>query len=306
MLTYWLGVLLAVLSGLSHFSGILIEKIIINRLSDDAKLMRSLVRSPSWVFALFIRFGLGTIFFLMAQVFIGPAIIPGLMASGLIVLAIGSVKVIGEKLTLPEILAIFMMVGAISLLGLSELSIELSEFNLLQLPFIIRMTAFTLALAIIALLFHFIQSKYKKFRGILLALLSGSMFSLSNFWTGILMGVITQVFSGIFNIGELILFIISVIVLVIVNLLGVTKMAAALRYGDASKLVPIQNLPTQTTPSIVYFLIFLLLPPSTLSVVFFIIAIILIITSSFILAKRQAELDKIKQMNSEEEQDLTI
>ncbi|MFW9770870.1 MAG: hypothetical protein ACFFEO_01700 [Candidatus Thorarchaeota archaeon] len=301
MLIYWLGVLLAVLSGISHFLGMLIEKIIINQLSADAKLMRSLVKSPSWIFALFLRFGLGTIFFLMAQVFIGPAIIPGLMASGLIVLAIGSVKVIGEKLTLPEILAIFMMVGAISFLGLSELSIELSEYNLLQLEFIVRMTVFTLALAIIALVFHFIQAKYGKFRGILLALLSGSMFSLSNFWTGILMGVITKVFSGIFNIGELVLFIVSVIVLVAVNLLGVTKMAAALRYGDASKLVPIQNLPTQTTPSVIYFLVFLLLPPSTLSIIFFILAIMLIIASSFILAKRQAELDKIKQISSLEE-----
>ncbi|MFX1496025.1 MAG: hypothetical protein ACFFBH_00725 [Promethearchaeota archaeon] len=300
MLIYWLGVLLAILSGLSHFTGILIEKMIINKLNPDAKLMRSLVRTPLWIFALFLRFGLGTIFFLMAQIFIGPAIIPGLMASGLIILAIGSVKVIGEKLTFSEILAIFMMVCAITFLGLSELSIELSEFNLLQFDFIIRMSVYTLALVIAAVTFHFIQSKYGKYRGILLALLSGCMFSLANFWTGILMGVIAKIFSTIFSLGDIILFIISAIILVIVNLLGVAKMAAALRYGDASKLVPIQNLPTQTTPSIVYFLVFLLIPPTTLSVVFFIIAIILIITSSFILAKRQAELDKIKQMNSEE------
>jgi hypothetical protein len=298
METYWLGVLLAILSGISHFSGMLIEKMIINKLHPEAKLMKSLVRTPLWLFALFIRFGLGTIFFMMAQVFIGPAIIPGLMASGLIVLAIGSVKIIGEKLTISELIAILMLVIAITLLGLSEFSIELFEFNLLEIQFISRLTIFTLVLVLMGIILHFIQSKYGKFRGILLALVSGFMFSLSNFWTGILMGVITQVFSGLFMIGELLLFIISAIVLVVVNLLGVTKMAAALRYGDASKLVPIQNLPTQTTPSIVYFLVFLLLPPNVLSVPFFIIAISLIIISSFILAKRQAQLDKIKQMNS--------
>lgn len=295
METYWLGVLLAILSGLSHFSGMLIEKMIINKLPPDVKLMKSLVRTPLWLFALLIRFGLGSAFFIVAQIFIGPAIIPGLMACGLIVLAIGSVKIIGEKLTVIEIIAILMMIIAITLLGFSELSINLSEFNLLETQFIIRMTIYTSVLTVLGFLLQLMQKKSKRFRGILLALLSGFMFSLSNFWTGVLIGVIAHVFSGVFSIGQLILFIISSIVLVLVNIFGITKMAASLRHGDASKLVPIQNTPTQSTPSIIYFLVFLLPPPSILSVVFFTVAIILIIISSFILGKRQAQMDEIKK-----------
>lgn len=292
---YWLGVLLAILSGLSHFSGLLIEKMIINKLPPDVKLMKNLVRTPLWIFALFIRFGLGSAFFMIAEVIIGPAIVPGLMSCGLIVLAVGSVKIIGEKLTLLEIIAILIMIIAIALLGFSELSINLSEYNLLDSLFILRMTAFTSVVVLVALLLQFMQSRNKKYKGILLAILSGFMFSLSNFWIGPLMGVISHVFSGVFSLGELILFIISSIILVVVNIIAISKMAAALRHGDASKLVPIQNFPSQSTPSIVYFLVFLLPPPTVLSVIFFIIAIVLIITSSFILGKRQAQIEEIKK-----------
>ncbi|MFX1586655.1 MAG: hypothetical protein ACFFC1_00755 [Promethearchaeota archaeon] len=294
---YWLGVLLAILSGLSHFSGMLIEKSIINKLPPDVKLMKSLVRTPLWLFALFIRFGLGSAFFMIAEIIIGPAIVPGLVACGLIVLAIGSVKIIGEKLTLLEIIAILMMIIAITMLGFSELSINLTEYNLLDNLFIIRVTVFTSVIALIGLLLQFMQSRNKEYKGILLAILSGFMYSLSNFWIGPLMGVISHVFSGEFSIGELILFIISSIMLVAVNVIAISKMAAALRYGDASKLVPIQNLPSQSTPSIVYFIVFLLPPPTVLSVIFFIVAIVLIITSSFILGKRQAQMDEIKKEN---------
>ncbi|MFX1493642.1 MAG: hypothetical protein ACFFBZ_05120 [Promethearchaeota archaeon] len=294
---YWLGVLLAVLSGLSHFSGMLIEKSIINKLPPDVKLMKSLIKTPLWLFALFIRFGLGSAFFMIAEIIIGPAIVPGLMACGLIVLAVGSVKIIGEKLTLLEIIAILMMIIAITMLGFSELSINLTEYNLLDSLFIIRMIVFTSVIASVGLLLQFMQSRNKKYKGILLAILSGFMFSLSNFWIGPLMGAITHVFSGEFSIGEFFLFIISSIMLVVVNVIAISKMAAALRYGDASKLVPIQNLPSQSTPSIVYFLVFLLPPPTVLSAIFFIVAIVLIITSSFILGKRQAQMDEIKKEN---------
>ncbi|MFW9946908.1 MAG: hypothetical protein ACFFDX_08790 [Candidatus Odinarchaeota archaeon] len=294
---YWLGVLLAVLSGLSHFSGMLIEKSIINKLPPDVKLMKSLIKTPLWLFALFIRFGLGSAFFMIAEIIIGPAIVPGLMACGLIVLAVGSVKIIGEKLTLLEIIAILMMIIAITMLGFSELSINLTEYNLLDSLFIIRMIVFTSVIASVGLLLQFMQSRNKKYKGILLAILSGFMFSLSNFWIGPLMGVIAHVFSGEFSIGEFFLFIISSIMLVVVNVIAISKMAAALRYGDASKLVPIQNLPSQSTPSIVYFLVFLLPPPTVLSAIFFIVAIVLIITSSFILGKRQAQMDEIKKEN---------
>ena len=88
MEAYWLGVLLAIFSGVSHYTGFLIEKSIINKMPPDVKLMKNLVRTPLWLFALFLRFGIGTIFFMIAQVLIGPVLIPGLIASGLVILVL--------------------------------------------------------------------------------------------------------------------------------------------------------------------------------------------------------------------------
>ncbi|MFX0059866.1 MAG: hypothetical protein ACFE85_06720 [Candidatus Hodarchaeota archaeon] len=290
---YWIGVILALLAGWSHYSGLIIEKVVINKLDPDAKLMKNLVRTPKWLLAIFIRFGIGSIFFMFAQFFIGPAIIPGLMSSGLIILAIGSIKIIGENLKLIELLAIAMMITAITLIGFSELSIDLAETNLLEIDFIVRISISTVIMFLLALLFQFLQIKIEKFRGILLALISGLMFSLSNYWISPLLGVIAHIFSGTFIIPELVLFLISSAILIVVNVYGVTKMAASFRYGKASNLVPLQNVPVQLSPSILYFLVFNLAPPSIFSVIFFMISVILIIACSFILGKRQAQIDKI-------------
>jgi hypothetical protein len=53
---------------------------------------------------------------------LGPALIPGLMAAGLIVLVLGSIWILGEKLGAAEIAAIALLVLSITLLGLSRLS----------------------------------------------------------------------------------------------------------------------------------------------------------------------------------------
>lgn len=294
MEAYWLGVLLAIFSGVSHYTGLLIEKSIINKIPPDVKLMKNLVRTPLWLFALFLRFGVGTIFFMIAQVLIGPVLIPGLIASGLVILVLGSTKIIGEKLTTLEIIAIAMIIFAITLIGLSELSIEISEINLLNLEFIIRMSIYTCALVFLAIVFQILQKNYGNIRGILFALISGLMFSLSNFWISPLMAVITDIFSGTFNLGELMLFIVSSFMLVLTNIFAVTKMVEALHHGQASNLIPIQNVPQQITPAIVYFLIFFKIPPSIFSIIFFTIASILILISSFILGKRQAHIEEIK------------
>jgi len=291
---YWLGIILALLAGWSHYSGLIIEKVVINKLDPDAKLMKNLIRTPKWLLAIFIRFGIGSIFFMFAQLFIGPAIIPGLMASGLIILTIGSIKIIGETLKVIELLAIVMMITAITLIGFSELSIDLVETNLLETDFIIRISISTLVMFFLAIAFQYLQTKMEKYRGILLALISGLMFSLSNYWISPLLGVIAHIFSGSFILLELFLFLISSAILIVVNIFGVTKMAESFRYGKASNLVPMQNVPVQLTPSILYFLVFNLTPPTIFSVIFFMIAVILIIFTSFILGKRQAQIEEIE------------
>ena len=215
------------------------------------------------------------------------------MASGLIILAIGSIKILGEKLNLMEIIAIIIMIAAVTFIGLSGLSIAITEENLLDPAFLIRLCTAAGVLTLIAIVCEVIQRKNAQMKGILLALISGLMLSLNNFWITPFIWSLVNMFTGSFNLGTLFLFLIASAILIVANVFGVIKMSQGFRHGRASYLAPIQNVPVQLTPSILYFLVFMMIPPSVISIVFFIIGIILIISSSFILGKRQAEIEQI-------------
>ena len=290
---YSIGVLLAILGGFSHYLGLILEKHVINKMPDEVKLMKTLIKEPLWLFAIFIRFGIGSILFIFAQMVIGPAITPGLMASGLIILAIGSIKILGEKLNYSEIAAIIVMIIAVTFIGLSGLSIEISEENLLDPAFLVRMFISTGFLALIAIIFQVIQGKSSRFRVILLALISGLMLSLNNFWITPFIWSLGNMFGGYLFIEAFILFIVSCVILITANIFSVIKMSQAFRSGKASFLAPIQNVPVQLTPSILYFFVFMMIISTITSIIFFILGVTLIISSSFILGKRQAQIEQI-------------
>ena len=291
---YWLGVSLAISSGLSNHLGTVLQKKVINELPNESKFFRSLVKERLWLIGLILQYGLGAIFYMTAQFFIGPALIPGFMASGLIVLAIGSIKIVGETLNKAEILGILLMILAFFLLGISELSIDIASTNLLEISFLIRIIIFTLVVILFSFICYILQRKTKRFKGILLATLSGLLFVLSNFWVSPMIGVIAKILGGNFTLGELFLFIISCIILILSNVLGVMTIQKSFTVGQASNLVPIQQIPTLLAPIVIYFLIFLLTPPSVFSIYYLIIGITLIIISSFLLGKRSAQIEEIK------------
>ncbi|MCK4280635.1 MAG: hypothetical protein KAX10_00850, partial [Candidatus Lokiarchaeota archaeon] len=291
---YLVGISFAILSGIINNFGIILQKKVVNEIRAEVKFGRALIKNPLWLFGLIIQLGIGTIFFLLAQVYIGPALIPGLMASGLIILAFGSVKIIGETLKRDEIIGILLMIGAIFLLGISGLSINISEQNLLDLMFLIRIIIFTSIIIISAIICEILQRKIEKYSGILLSIFSGLMFSLSNFWVSLLLGTIINVFQGIYSLGELILFISSSLILIATNFIGILKIQESFKVAQASNMIPIQQVPIQITSIFIYLLIFLLQPPSIMSIIFLILGIFLILISSFLLGKRQAQLEKIK------------
>ncbi len=117
---YWMGISFAILSGIINNFGIILQKKVVNEIRAEVKFGRALIKNPLWLLGLMMQLGIRTIFFLLAQVYIGPALIPGLMASGLIILAFGSVKITGETLKRYEIIGILLMIGAIFLLGISD------------------------------------------------------------------------------------------------------------------------------------------------------------------------------------------
>jgi hypothetical protein len=131
-------------------------------------------------------------------------------------------------------------------------------------------------------------------KGISLAIYSGFQFALSNFWISPVMGVIAHVFDGTAQLLEIIIFIIAILILTSTNIFGITSIQKAFREGQASNLIPIQQVPIQIAPPFYYIAVFLLPIQDVLSIFFLTIGIVLVIISSFLLGKRQAQIEKIK------------
>jgi len=98
MADYIFGVFCAIMAGLTNFTGQILMKKGINDTSKENKenkLMKSLIHNRTWLSGILLMIFVNTIFLVIAQQSIGGALIPGLTASGLIILVIGSVKFLG-------------------------------------------------------------------------------------------------------------------------------------------------------------------------------------------------------------------
>jgi len=129
---YWIGVVFAIIAGAISNFGIILQKKAINRLPPKAKeerYFRSLIGNPVWLFGLTLGMFAPAAFGIIAQLYIGPALLPGLQASGLIVLAIGSVKINKEKLERTDYAGILLMIVATFFVGISGLSISIAHFD---------------------------------------------------------------------------------------------------------------------------------------------------------------------------------
>jgi len=296
-MSYWLGVSLAVASGLLNNVGSLLQKKVVNDIPQEARekrFFRTLIRNPLWFAGLVLQLVFGSIFFMAAQLYIGPALIPGLMATGLIVLAVGSVWLIGESLRAQEVVGILAVMAGIAMLALSGLVIDVPSYDFLDPGFITRIAVFTAGLAILMLVLSVLRRRRLRTTAVSLALISGLCFALSNYWIGVLMGTISHVFEGTSVIPELVLFGGSAAILVLTNIFGISTLQTAYKTGQVNLLIPIQQVPVQTTPGLVYLLVFLLPLPDLLSVILFFSGVALIIVSSFLLARRQVTIQSIK------------
>ncbi|MHA1803059.1 MAG: hypothetical protein ACTSU4_00830 [Promethearchaeota archaeon] len=291
--SYWLGVFLAILAGIIMNYGILLQKQVIVSLPKEAKFMRTLIRTPRWIIGLILGYIVAGLFYILAMLFIGPALVPGLLALGIVVLAIGSVKIIGDRLKKEEIVAIILMIIATFLLSFSGLSIAITEYNFIELNFIIRLTIFTFVFFIVSIILELIQRKISYLKGFSLALIAGFMYALTDFWMGILVGLLPRLFQGLLLMEEIILFIICGVILIVTNVFAVVKLQQALKQGVASNIMVMQQIPINFIPFLAYLAIFLLTPPSIYSILLIIVGSILIIICSYLLGRRQIELEKI-------------
>jgi hypothetical protein len=297
---YGVGVVLAVASGIANNIAVLLQKRVVNRIAlTQGRFFARLVRDPLWLAGFIIHMGLGSTLFLLAQVRLGPALIPGLMAAGLVVLVLGSIWILKEQLGAAEITGILLLILAITLLGLSRLTIDVGRFDVLARSFILRSALFSAVLIGLILILEVLAQRLTRYRGSALAISSGLFYVLSNFWVGPFLGAVLRIFKGVYTLPVITLFVAGSAILVLTNMYGIAKLQLAFRVANASLAIPIQQIPIQSAPAVVYLVVFRLRPPSTASVLMFCLAVVLIIGSTFVLARRQGMMETIESARAD-------
>ena len=284
---YAWGIVFALLAGAASQAGHICQKLVVNQEPARAQgFFARLLRRPLWLAGIFLEIGLSTVFFLLAQVRLGPALIPGLMATGLIVLAVGSAWIVREALSLGELLGMALLIASAVLLGRSRLAIDLGSFDILERGFLGRAALFSAA--VVALFLACRLPRRGLNPGPRLALGSGLLYVLSNFWVGPFTGAVLRLFRGELELAVWAMFAFGSVALVLTNLFGIAELQRAFRVSRAAVAVPLQTLPTQVAPGLVYLLVFRLPPPSRASLWLFALGACLILASSFLIGRRQS------------------
>jgi hypothetical protein len=328
---YAWGIVFALLAGCASQAGHICQKLAVNRetaqaFSGERGFFARLLRRPLWLAGLALELGAGTVFFLLAQVRLGPALIPGLTATGLILLAVGSAWIVREALGFGELLGIAFLIASAVLLGRSRLAIDLSSFDILDAGFLARAAAFSAAVTTLFFALRLrpvagrgakpairgakpairgakpairgakpairgakpaIRGAKPAIRGVSAALGSGLLYVLSNFWVGPFTGAVLRLFRGELGLPVWAMFAFSSAALVLTNLFGIAELQKAFRVSRAAVAVPLQTLPTQIAPGLVYLLVFRLPPPSRGSLWLFALGAGLILISSFLIGWRE-------------------
>lgn len=285
--SYLIGVTAAILAGIAFNLGMMIQKLAVMRISQETNLMRQLLRSPLWLAGFALQFFVGMPLNMLAQSNIGPAIIPGLMSIGLIVLTIGAVRLAGETLDVGDIVGIALVIAAVTVFGLSQLSVDMQSIDIWEPAFLLRLGLFTVVVAALSLICHFLQKTNVRLRGILRTLDAGLFLSQSNLWLGILMVFLAKWGSGSFSLLDLFPIGIASGIVFAGSMLGIAETQRAFQFGEASKLVPIQYVPVQALPIAAYFIVFGLTPLNPLATPLALGGIVLVLCGAALLARRQ-------------------
>jgi len=285
--SYWIGIAAAITAGIAFNLGILIQKLAVMKTPGRAGLMRRLVRSPLWLSGFALQFFVGMPLNMLAQAKIGPAIIPGLMAVGLIVLAIGAVRLAGERIGMADAAGISLVIAAVISFGLSRMSVDMQLVDLYEPAFLVRLGAFTLFVAALSLLCHMTQKENARLRGILRTLNAGLLLSQSNLWLGLLMALIARWSAGRFSFPNLLFTALASGIVFAGSMLGIAETQRAFKFGQASRLIPIQYVPSQILPIAAYFAVFALRPATAQALPLALAGIVFVLFGAILLAGRQ-------------------
>lgn len=300
LINYWFGFVCAILAGVMNALGALLQKKAVNRVvsrTGSEKFASKFLHEPLWLVGLGVNVVLGSLMNVLAQNSIGPALVPGLSASGLIILALGSAKLLGEKLTTWEWGGIFSLVFGMALLGFSNLAISTGEMNLLDRDLQLRFLLFLGMLGVGWGLSWLLAGKTMEIsRGKVLAASSGLPFSMSNMLVMPILLSAGPIFAGTaLGLHFGILFS-SLLLLLGVNVFGIWQTQLAYRFSPANKVMPIQSIAVQVVPIIIFLFIFQR-SFTNISMIITPLAIVLILAGGFLLGMRKQILTPINSIS---------
>ncbi len=294
--TYIIGVTLGIVGGVLTQLGQLIEKLAVNKIRKntmESSFMLKLLKNRIWISGVLVGVFGGTAAYMASQSLIGPALTPGLMASGLIVLAIGSVRLNNEILNASEITGIGLMIIGIIFLGLSELRISQSQvrITIADHDALVRITVFTFCLLVLSFISRASSNYVNGRKGMLIALSNGFLAALSDFWINPFLALFVIVLGGRGSFSQNIIFTVAALILIIAAITITWQSQLAFKVAQASNVVPVAQVPVQISPIVVYFFNFALIPRKEFSVVFIFSGTIITIISGFLLGRRKEEID---------------
>jgi hypothetical protein len=289
---YVFGVILGILAGILYQLGQLANKWVVNRVRKDRRekgFFLRLLKNPLWFLGWVIGLGGGMVVFMIAQNMIGPALAPGLLASGLIVLVLGSMWINHESLTISEIIGIGLMIIGILFIGLSELVIDHKQVmsTLSNQEALLRIAVFTISFLLLGFTFHKLAPRSNNHHGLMFALAGGLLTCLRNFWFNPFVVLLDVILDGDGTATQFIIFVIAALIVLIIGVVITWQNNLAFKYAQASNVVPVGQVPIQIAPILIYFIIFDLAPPESISVIFIIAGTILTIGAGFLLGRRK-------------------
>lgn len=313
---FFLGVIVALLSGIVNNFGNLLQKKAINdylqsklqyiqlnggegqhiqRLSTIDLSMKTLIFNKTWILGFGMQLILATALFIAGQAFIGPTLTPALGSIGLIVLVFASC-LLQEKLTWYEYFGIFLMTGSVVLLGFSGMTIDQGKTDFLQGFFLMRVSIYTVAIIAMCLFCKIWAWRKDRWEGTMLATNSGLLIALSNYW----ISPFTATIGGFFKHSEnptftehsiipvIALFLISAVLVIGSNVIAIVERQLAFKVGNAATMIPISHVPSHLSSPVIYSLVFFLKQPESYSLAFMWVGILGVLISSFIFGRREA------------------
>jgi len=292
---YILGVCAAIASGVLFNAGSLMQKLAVMKAGGGTGLMRRLIKTPRWIAGFVLQMILGSPMNMLALGLIGPVLIPGLSSVGLVVLALGARRFANERFRAAEIAGITLVMLAVTLFGLGGMSVSMQTAGVYQPAFLLRVGLFTGVMVLLCAGCFLGQTWRVQWKGVLRTLDAGILFSVSNILLSVLTIYLADWAKARFALNLFPYVLVASALVAAASMLGIAETQRAFAVGEASKLLPIQYVPSQILPVIAYFVVFQQRPDNMRALPLTLLAIACVLIGSILLAGRQMAVSEAEQ-----------